>query len=67
MLNIEDMDQVIKLLEQNNWSETDAANTFYAQQANHAPHQNQPNGNSNFNEEFKNDPHMDGVRAPIQQ
>ena len=31
MLNIEDMDQVIKLLEQNNWSETDAANTYYAQ------------------------------------
>lgn len=62
MLNIEDMDQVIKLLEQNNWSETDAANTYYAQQANHGTHQNQPN--ADLNEEYQNN---HGVRAPIQQ
>ena len=62
MLNIEDMDQVIKLLEQNNWSETDAANTYYAQQANQGAHQNQPN--ADLNEEYQNN---HGVRAPIQQ
>ena len=32
MLNIEDIDQVIQLLKQNNWDESQAANAFYAQQ-----------------------------------
>ena len=37
MLDIEDLDQVIKLLEQNNWDEGQAANAFYAQQVAHGP------------------------------
>ena len=32
MLNIEDLDQVIKLLEENNWDETQAASAHFAQQ-----------------------------------
>jgi hypothetical protein len=30
MLDIDDLDKVIKLLEQNNWDEGQAANAFYA-------------------------------------
>lgn len=32
MLNIEDLDRVIKLLEENNWDESQAANAYMAQQ-----------------------------------
>ena len=31
MLNIEDLDRVIKLLEENDWDESKAANAFMAQ------------------------------------
>ena len=32
ILNIDDMDEVIRLLEENNWDESQAANAHYAQQ-----------------------------------
>ena len=32
MLNIEDLDKVIKLLEENNWDESQAANAYMAKQ-----------------------------------
>lgn len=62
MLNIEDLDKVIKLLEENNWDESQAANAYMAQQV--AQGSTNPSG-LNQNEEHKYD--EDGVRAPIQQ
>ncbi len=65
MLDIEDLDQVIKLLEQNNWDEGQAANAYFAQQVAHGPAQNQANNANPFAAEEQKDEH--GYRAPIQQ
>ena len=58
MLNIEDLDRVIKLLEENDWDESKAANAFMAQQIASSDTRGQT-----ANEEHKFD--EDGVRAPI--
>lgn len=64
MLNIEDLDKVIKLLEENNWDESEAANSYMAQQMSGGRGDTGP-GTADMNEEHKYDD--DGVRAPIQQ
>jgi len=58
MLNIDDFDKIILLLEQNNWSENQAANAYYAQQMAGA-------GPPAQNEEMKMDENAEGYRAPI--
>ena len=60
MMDTDDLDKVIRLLEQNNWDEGQAFSTYMAQQAANAPARN---GAGGFNEEMKDD---GGVRAPIQ-
>lgn len=61
MLNIDDLDQVIKLLEENNWDESQAANAYMAQQMAGGGGPDTRPGTAN--EEHKYDD--DGVRAPI--
>ncbi|CDW77100.1 fas-associated factor 1 [Stylonychia lemnae] len=62
ILNVDDVDIVIKLLEQNNWDETTAASAFYAQQINDQQRNSRPRNDSNFYQEEDDT----GVRAPMQ-
>lgn len=64
MLNIDDLDRVIKLLEENNWDESQAANAYMAQQVAGGPGASSDTRGFTANEEEKYD--EDGVRAPIQ-
>ena len=42
MLDTQDVDQVIELLQQNNWDEANAAQAFYAKQARNMPSEQLP-------------------------
>ena len=58
MLGTDDIDLVIRLLEENNWEETQAANAFFAQEYGNDRNHNQTREDTQIDE--------NGVRAPMQ-
>ena len=64
MLDTQNVDQVIELLEQNNWDEANAANAYYAKQAQRMPSEHR--ASMNMNQQLDTEGDVEGVRQPMQ-
>eukprot|EP00349_Pseudokeronopsis_sp_Brazil_P008230 CAMPEP_0202965578 /NCGR_PEP_ID=MMETSP1396-20130829/9502_1 /ASSEMBLY_ACC=CAM_ASM_000872 /TAXON_ID= /ORGANISM="Pseudokeronopsis sp., Strain Brazil" /LENGTH=72 /DNA_ID=CAMNT_0049688331 /DNA_START=82 /DNA_END=300 /DNA_ORIENTATION=+ len=63
MLNIENIDEVIELLERNNWDESAAACNYYAKEV---QQQNRPPASQSHHQASAHQDYDDQVRAPMQ-